>query len=322
MALSILVISAVGATAWTAPALSPSPKTRHRRSSSRSSSQVVRRHAESSSSPTDISDIANSEPNFISEPINGCATVNGEVKQQQQQHQQEKVEADPSQIWREKIQALAFRTQCGFKATPTDRQRMKYLIQQLAAYNPTPEPAAVFYDKDQDATAAATPSLQGKWTLVYTDAPDILTLADNDTFARLQRIGQECGHGKIANVIEWVPPVWAGALPVTITGNTQGQRVLQKVITQASASPDQLSKVTLVLKGLQVEWLQEDSSDNIEGVLPSLWSRVNPLQLQGPLTAPFGSFEVLYLDEEMRIIRTNQGFYAINRRNSPETDWF
>eukprot|EP00977_Amphora_coffeiformis_P006266 scaffold1344_cov124-Amphora_coffeaeformis.AAC.1 len=80
---------------------------------------------------------------------------------------------------------------CGFQATPTDRQRMKYLIQQLAAVtakNPaaaTQEPAAAYYTKGthDDNNPTSSPSLVGKWTLLYTDAPDILTLADSDTLA-------------------------------------------------------------------------------------------------------------------------------------------
>ena len=105
------------------------------------------------------------------------------------------------------------------------------------------------------------------------------------------------------------------------------RRILQKVITQALAEPDEPYKVNLLLKGLQVEWeMPEDENDNndTEGLLsPSSWWPTSPLQLQGPLTAPFGSFQVLYLDDEIRVVQTNQGYYAINKRsNTAETEWF
>ena len=48
----------------------------------------------------------------------------------------------------------------------------------------------------------------------------------------------------------------------------------------------------------------------------------NPVELRGVggFTAPFGKFRVLYLDEDMRIIRTGQNFLAVNIRN--KEDWF
>ena len=223
------------------------------------------------------------------------------------------------QLWKEKIQALAFRTMCGFKASRTDQQRMTYLLQQLAATNPTAEPAAAYYPTDakDDSTNPPSnePSLVGRWTLIYTDAPDILSLADSDTLARVQRIGQDCDGTTIANVIEWIPPVWAGALPVD-----KPQRVLQRVVTKALASPEAPTKVNLLLQGLEVAL--ESPNDENKGNATTPWWPRQPFRVQGPLTAPFGSFEILYLDDELRVIRTNQGFYAVNKRNTPESEWF
>jgi hypothetical protein len=59
-----------------------------------------------------------------------------------------------------------------------------------------------------------------------------------------------------------------------------------------------------------------------QGLLPALLKR-SPINLQGPWRPPFGKFEILYLDDEFRMIRTGQGFVAVNRRNSaPVDDWF
>ena len=240
---------------------------------------------------------------------------------------------------------------CGFRATPTDQQRMRYLIQQLAPYNPTAEPAAVYYNNDDVETknttnnnnnpknsASAAPSLSGAWTLLYTDAPDILGLGDSDALARLQRIGQDCNAdaSTITNVIEWIPPVWAGILPGM--GGSGGsnrdnrnnnnaperQRILQKVVTQASSSPQQPNKVNLRLKGLQVTLppAADNETTQSSGIIPQLLQTYLPLKIEGPLTAPFGSFEILYLDNDIRIVRTGQGYYAINKRNTPKDTWF
>ncbi len=46
----------------------------------------------------------------------------------------------------------------------------------------------------------------------------------------------------------------------------------------------------------------------------------NPVRLQGPLTATFGRFKILYLDNGMHITRAYQGYYAVNVRG--EDEWF
>ena len=65
--------------------------------------------------------------------------------------------------------------------------------------------------------------------------------------------------------------------------------------------------------------LQEEVEQ--QGLLPALLKR-SPIDLQGPLRPPFGKFEILYLDDEFRMIRTGQGYIAVNRRNSATDDWF
>jgi hypothetical protein len=46
-----------------------------------------------------------------------------------------------------------------------------------------------------------------------------------------------------------------------------------------------------------------------------------PLRLQGPLELPFGSFEVLYNDGDLRIVKTQQGYWGVNRRLGPDESW-
>ena len=50
---------------------------------------------------------------------------------------------------------------------------MKQIVNDLSAISPTVEPAAAYY---KDASFSTGSTLSGKWTLIYTDAPDITSL--------------------------------------------------------------------------------------------------------------------------------------------------
>lgn len=219
---------------------------------------------------------------------------------------------------------LAERTNRGFQATSTERDAVKEIIYQLAPLNPTAEPASPYYE---DKPTLGGPTLAGKWTLVYTDAPDITGLDTSRNLlstAQLGRIGQECSPPYIKNVIEWRRPDWAKNLPLSGDDNS---RVLQKVVTSASASPEKPRTVNLKVAGLELEAGSKESSADLpsriqkEGLLAGLLS-ANPIDLKGPLNPPFGQFEVLYLDDEFRIIKTYQNYLAVNKKIPDGEEWF
>ena len=89
-------------------------------------------------------------------------------------------------------------TDRGFMATPGQRKGAIEIISTL---------------RNTQATVPSLADLEGKWTLVYTDAPDITGL-DRQPAGRLGRVGQEIardGDGEsyvISNVIEWLRPRW------------------------------------------------------------------------------------------------------------------
>lgn len=234
------------------------------------------------------------------------------------------VTLDPEAVQlKDDLVALAATTRRGFSASRTDRDKAKKIINKLSKYSPTDEPAAAYYT-DGDGSSSARSTLTGKWTLIYTDAPDITSL-DGGPFstAKLGRIGQECDPPTIKNVIEWQRPDWASSLPFS---GGESSRVLQKVVTEGSATPDNPKMVDLKLLGLELTGVDESDESGQEGGLnallngPAALFQNNPVKLQGPLKGPFGRFNILYLDHDMRITKTYQGYLAVNVRE--ENAWF
>jgi len=214
---------------------------------------------------------------------------------------------------------LAERTDRGFKASTKDQADAKRLMNRLGRWNPTTEPAASYYPKDkrdERSSQQEGASLVGKWTLIYTDAPDITALTDNP-LADLGRIGQECSPPLIKNVIEWKRPAWAVSLPFS---GAENSRVIQKVSIVGSASPERPTIVNLTAKGVEID------ASGMDGSPLTTLIQANPLSnLQGPFALPFGQFQVLYLDHELRVVRTGQGYYAANARVSlldRQQEWF
>ena len=240
---------------------------------------------------------------------------------------------------KEELLALADSTQRGFKASREEKRQVKSIVDRLAKLNPTAEPAKSYYDANASSSSSGGRSadLSGKWTLVYTDAPDITSLdTSNNPLAasKLGRIGQECAPPYIKNVIEWKRPDLAESLPFRLPfSGSEDDRVLQKVVTEASAKPSDPLTVDLKIAGLDlVGDRAADGDDDDSADSTSLLSRIQagpagiigstPLELRGFLTAPFGRFKVKYLDDEFRIIETYQGFLACNLRQVPGEEWF
>lgn len=231
----------------------------------------------------------------------------------------------------QKLRELAERTNRGFQASSTDRRQAREIAFSLEKLNPTAEPAAAYYEGNAP-TEEVGPSVCGKWTLIFTDAPDITGLdTSRNPFstASLGRIGQDCNPPFVKNVIEWKRPSWAGSLP--FSGN-ENSRVLQKVVTSASASPNKPNLVNLKIAGLELETPgqqnefsagDDDVASRIQkdGLLAGLLSSY-PIDLKGPLNPPFGQFRILYLDDNLRITLTSQNYIAVNTRCEKDEEWF
>ena len=96
---------------------------------------------------------------------------------------------------------------------------------------------------------------------------------------------------------------------------------MQKVCCQGSAEKSKPTTVDLKLVGLELVGAGEKAGDDIDsaGGGPAALLKNFPVELEGPLSLTFGKFDILYLDDDMRITRTYQGYTAINIR---EEEWF
>jgi PAP_fibrillin len=225
-------------------------------------------------------------------------------------------EEEKRSMYKAKIFHIADRTKRGFQANNVDRTEINRIVKELSQLNPTKEPARSYYIDSSIKDDVI--SVKGKWTLIYTDAPDITTL-DQNPLAKLGRIGQLCSPPYIKNVIEYRKPSWTDRFPL-IPG-TNESRVLQKVVTKASASSNEPTKVKLLLSGLQFESNDSNVLSFAQGGNNN--STEKPMfNINGPIDVPFGNFEILYLDQELRIIRTFQNYLAINVRQKPSEEWF
>lgn len=226
--------------------------------------------------------------------------------------------SEETKIAKQDLKNLSLLTDRGFKASRADRQKAKDIVAILAKNNPTAEPASAYYTDSAKSFNNDKATLYGKWTLIYTDAPDITSLSNSGPTAQLGKIGQECNPPLIKNVIEWKRPDWASSLP--FSGN-ENSRILQKVCCEGVANPNKPTEVDLKIVGLDLLGVDEenfDSSNNSFNGPASLLKQLGPLELRGFLKPPFGKFEILYLDEEMRVIRTYQGYLAVNIREDEE----
>jgi hypothetical protein len=229
--------------------------------------------------------------------------------------------------------ALAESTRRGFSASKLEKEQVKRIINKLSLYSPTNEPAAAYYSNNNNDTTERSNTIAGKWTLVYSDAPDITSLDNNPPLpfllptAKLGRIGQECNPPSIKNVIEWQRPNWVSFLPPlsNIVVGDESSRIIQKVCLEGSATPDQPMVVNLKVVGLEFMGISSGSGGVGGAGGPAAYLESNPITLQGgPLsssgTLQFGKFDILYLDDTMRITKTFQGYFAVNVRE--EVSWF
>ena len=245
---------------------------------------------------------------------------------------------------------LADRSKRGFTASVTEKRMAKQIIESLQKYYAVTEPASAYYDQALPPTnsdnkgSSKKCSITGKWTLIYTTAPDIIGLDTSKnpfSTAQLGRIGQDCTDPPyIKNVIEWVRPDWAQRLPFSGGQGGSSPRIFQKIVITGSAESNKPTFVDLKVAGIEIVAADDNrntssssssSKNNTKNIVDAVQNKglpagilsMNPIDLKGPWNPRFGKFEILYLDDEIRIIRTGQNYLAVNRRIvNIEDEWF
>ena len=184
----------------------------------------------------------------------------------------------------------------GFDASAAQRREVESVLRDLVALNPNPEPAA-------------GSALDGDWELIYSDAPDIVGLSNAGPLLELRRVGQQidASAGTIANVIEFGPRSWLPGLDLV---NAREDVLQQRVLLSYGVEDGR--RCRLKLSGLRLAPRQ---------LLGVNLSSAPPLTLKGFVEAPFGDFTCLYNDGDVRVVRTVQGFYGVNRRCPAGRGW-
>lgn len=173
----------------------------------------------------------------------------------------------------------------GTAMAPEQRAAFRALLERLAALNPTPRPAEAWADV---SVGDRVGSLVGVWDLVWSDAPDVARPGGVKTG---QRIAVDAtGRRTITNVVE-VPLPW-GTVELGV---------------ETLATPLSPTRVDLRIRGIDAKpsasWPWFVPFINLFDLLP-----------KSDEGSPFGSFDVLYLDDSLRVTQTNSGYYTVNQR--------
>jgi hypothetical protein len=180
----------------------------------------------------------------------------------------------------------------GFDATAAQRERLTQCLRKLQRVNPTSRSAC---------------DLDGDWELLYSDAPDIVGLQNAGPLLRLNRIGQsiDATAGTIDNVIEYGPAAW-------VPGAGEDDTFQQRVLLTYEVDAESGRKCSLKIAGVAFK----------PGQLAGInLASAPPLTVKGLLTLPFGDFECVYNDGSLRVVRTLQGYWSVNRRMPEGNGW-
>jgi len=180
----------------------------------------------------------------------------------------------------------------GFSASAEQRKAVEGVVSKLAAVSPVAAPARMLLKEDS------------AWTLLYSDAPDIVGNGNALPIApRSGRIGQrfDAREATVTNIVEAIPPQAVADSLSQVASDSVEQRVVLRVEAKSDVT------VSLSLLGLSVQ------PGKVLGV-DVAW--LPPLALQLPAPAPFGEFQILYYDGELRVVRTGQGYLGINSRDA------
>jgi len=206
----------------------------------------------------------------------------------------------------------------GYGATSTSRDAANDIIDRLKILNPTQNASQGI---DGDDTDENTP-LKGIWQMIWTTAADVLIL-NASPFSTVGAIYQVITDPPIiTNVIDLIPRSQA-LLPINVAPS-----LLRLEVTTRAKSRSDPNRIGLIFEKVQAQPMQILGFDNLD-FLPPLKFNLPTLSnipeiVQSTLnidmnsdTAP-GFFDVLYLDDELLIIRQNDpgGIFVLVKSDS------
>mmetsp|Transcript_40365 Transcript_40365/g.75472 ORF Transcript_40365/g.75472 Transcript_40365/m.75472 type:complete len:310 (-) Transcript_40365:107-1036(-) len=218
-------------------------------------------------------------------------------------------EEQSDDLEREKLKVSLFKMAAaydrGYGATPSARKKMDLIIEQLESLNPTTDAARGILG-DDDAP------LRANWRMIWTTAQDVLSLASSPT-TTVGAIYQIIEPPVATNIIDLIPRPQA-LLPPSM----QPSSILRaEVTTRASPRENFPNRVGLTFEsvklkpvevfGVQVPFLPPFSVDLPRPQIPG----------STPETSP-GYFDVIYLDDDLVIIKQNApgGLFALTKADS------
>jgi hypothetical protein len=186
----------------------------------------------------------------------------------------------------------------GFGATPRSRKQVEEIINQLELMNPTPVDAAKGVDGSYPIGSIP---LEGIWRMVWTTALDVLNLGGNP-LATPGAIYQKITPPLATNIIDFIPR-YQSFLPTAFPSSL----IRAEVQTRASNRVGYSNRVGLDFEAVKLAPVELLGMDT--GILPPLnfnLPRIKVSDLPGvdPNNSP-GYFDVMYLDEDMLIIKQN-----------------
>jgi len=192
----------------------------------------------------------------------------------------------------------------GYGATPGARRRVDELVDQLTELNPTTYAARGIEGGDNDEDDAP---LKGIWRMVWTTALDVLNLGASP-IAGPAAIYQNIDPPLAINIIDLVPRAQS-LLPTSFPSSV----LRAEVQTRASARTNMPNRVGLSFEKVKVQPVEVLGMATAD-VLPPFGLNLPTIPGADGKSGP-GYFDVLYLDDDMLIIKQNEpGGYFVSVR--------
>ena len=211
-----------------------------------------------------------------------------------------------------KLIQLAASYDRGFGASPSARNQVSLLIEQLERQNESKQAADTIL---QPGVRRPT-TLIGNWRMIWTTALDVLSLQASPFFiaGAIYQVFESAETNIVTNIIDFIPRIQS--LSPSLLPNTliRAQVQTRACLPAASGGPN---RVGLIFEKVSIQPVQLVGFDT-STTLPPLAFDLPQLPGTSSTTSSPGYFDVTYLDDDLLIIRQNQpgGLFCLLRTES------